>query len=130
MYIFSRLKLQSGPVVGAYLGSNPNVDWRWVEWLILILTGISILCVLLFALETFPPRILYFKALAFRKLTGDPRFKTAQEAVGTTSASTLLKRSLTRPFILALEPIVIAFTIYMVIAYIILFTFLDGYVST
>lgn len=115
-----------GPVVGAYIGYADSVSWRWAEWVVLILDGAVILILLLFKAESFAPRILYYKARQLRKLTGNPKFMTAHEAEHTTLRA-LLSKSFFRPFVLCLEPIVLAFTLYLVIVYVILFTFLDGY---
>ncbi|KAI0490098.1 major facilitator superfamily domain-containing protein [Xylaria cf. heliscus] len=116
-----------GPVVGTWIGNGPNLTWRWVEWLTLIMTGFSIVLLFLFKRETFAPRILKIKASAFRKYTGNARFMTSKEASDTSDIWPILKRSFGRPFLLCLEPIVMSFTVYMTINYIILFTFLDGY---
>ncbi|KAK5086133.1 hypothetical protein LTR70_000229 [Exophiala xenobiotica] len=75
--------------------------------------------------DTRAPASMY-KARHLRKLTGDDRFKTVVEAAGHSFAKGL-KANFTSPFILALEPIVLLFTLYLAVVYIILFTFLDGY---
>ncbi|KAI0187331.1 benomyl/methotrexate resistance protein [Xylaria flabelliformis] len=116
-----------GPVVGTWIGNDPDLTWRWVEWLTLILTGSCLVLLFLFKRETFAPRILKIKAAAFRRLTGNPRFKTSKEASDASDIWPILKRNFGRPFILCFEPIVLSFTVYVTINYIILFTFLDGY---
>ncbi|KAI0424402.1 major facilitator superfamily domain-containing protein [Xylaria sp. FL1042] len=116
-----------GPIVGTWIGNKPDLTWRWVEWLSLILTGFCIVILFLFKRETFQPRILYFKAAAFRKYTGNSRFKTSTEASDASKIGPILKKNFYRPFLLCFEPIVISFTLYLAINYIILFTFLDGY---
>ncbi|KAJ9296668.1 hypothetical protein DTO271G3_4867 [Paecilomyces variotii] len=118
-----------GPVVGAYIGQSPHIDWRWTEWVMLILNGLIITLLFLFKRETFGPQLLYYKARFFRQATGDPRFKTELEASGAVSVTTTLKRHFSRPWILAVEPIVIFMTFYLTVVYIVLFTFLDGYPS-
>jgi hypothetical protein len=118
--------LHAGPVIGAYIGYADSVSWRWAEWVVLILDGAVILMLLLFKAESFAPRILYYKARQLRKLTGNPKFMTTHEAEHTTLGA-LLSKCFFRPFVLCLEPIVLVFTLYLVIVYVILFTFLDGY---
>ncbi|KAI1314152.1 major facilitator superfamily domain-containing protein [Xylaria venustula] len=116
-----------GPIVGTWIGNKSDLTWRWVEFLVLILTGFCIAILFLFKRETFPPRILYLKAAAFRKYTGNNRFKTSKEASDAGKIKPILKQNFGRPFLLCFEPIVISFTLYLAINYIILFTFLDGY---
>ena len=81
--------------------------------------------ILLCKRESFAPRLLHYKASHFRKLTGNNKFKTAAEA-SHSSLGALLSKCFSRPFLLCTQPIVMAFTLYLVIVYIILFTFLDG----
>lgn len=92
----------------------------------LIADGLVIALILLAKRETLAPQLLLYKARHLRKVTGDDRFKTAAEADGH-SLSKVLKTSFSRPFILALEPIVLLYTLYLTVVYIVLFTFLDGY---
>lgn len=91
----------------------------------LIFDGIIIFMVVVAKEETLAPRLLKYKAHYFRKLTGDHRFKSEVEAKGE-SLGNILYHGFSRPFILALEPIVLAFTLYLTVIYIVLFTFLDG----
>lgn len=115
-----------GPVISAYIGYTGVVSWRWSEWTMLMFDGLIIFSVVALKQETLAPRLLKYKAAYFRKSTGDNRFKSEVEAKGHSLAQ-VLKTSFSRPFILALEPIVLAFTIYLTVIYIVLFTFLDGY---
>ncbi|KAE8829798.1 hypothetical protein PTNB73_06232 [Pyrenophora teres f. teres] len=116
----------SGPVIGAYIGYEQDINWRWTEWITLIMIGVVFTLILLFKRESFAPRLLHYKASHFRKLTGNNEFKTAAEA-SHSSLGNLLSKCFSRPFLLCTQPIVMAFTLYLVIVYIILFTFLDGY---
>lgn len=117
-----------GPVIGAYIGYSPHIDWRWTEWIMLVTDGLVIVLVLLFKRETLAPQLLKYKARHFRQVTGDQRFKSEMEAAGHTIGK-VLKTNFSRPFILAIEPIVLSFTLYLTVIYIVLFTFLDGYVK-
>jgi len=115
-----------GPVIGSYIGVTGVLSWRWSEWIMLI--GVGLVIVLIFAAkkETLGPQLLRYKARHFRELTGDKRFLSPADAQGH-SFATVLKTNFSRPFILALEPIVLLFTLYLTVVYIVLFTFLDGY---
>ena len=95
----------------------------------MILIGATFALILLCKKESFAPRILHYKAAHFRKLTGNMKFKTAAETMHT-STGDLMKKCFLRPFLLCTQPIVMAFTLYLAIVYIILFTFLDGYVHS
>lgn len=112
--------------MGAYVGYSKHISWRWTEWLMLISDGFVIAILFVFKQETFSSQLLYYKARFFRQATGDARYKTALEASGTASIASTLKRNFSRPWILVKEPIVLAFTLYLTIIYIVLFTFLDG----
>lgn len=92
----------------------------------LIFDGFVIAMIFIFKRETFSGQILFYKARFFRQATGDQRFKTELEASGSAAIGPTLKRNFTRPWILLKEPIVLAFTLYLTIIYIVLFTFLDG----
>lgn len=115
-----------GPVIASYIGVTGVLSWRWAEWIMLLTDGLVIALILVAKKETLAPQLLMYKARHLRKLTGDDRFKTVAEAAGHSFAK-VLKTDFTRPFILALEPIVLLFTLYLTVVYIILFTFLDGY---
>lgn len=115
-----------GPVIGAYIGQTGVLSWRWAEWIMLITDGLIIALTLIGKEETLSPRLLKYKAYYFRRLTGDARFKCEADLHGKTLTQ-VLTTNFSRPFILALEPIVMAWTLYLSIIYIVLFTFLDGY---
>lgn len=112
--------------MASYISVTGVLSWRWADWIILITDGLVIVLVVAFMRETLAPRLLLYKAQHLRNLTGDKRFMTETEAEGE-SIGDILKTNFTRPFILALEPIIFLFTLYLTIVYIILFTFLDGY---
>lgn len=115
-----------GPVIGAYIGYTGVLSWRWAEWIMLIFDGLVIFLVVVGKEETLGPRLLKYKAYYFRQLTGDHRFRCEADLHGK-SLGQVLKTNFSRPFILALEPIVMAWTLYLSVIYIVLFTFLDGY---
>lgn len=115
-----------GPVIGAYIGYTGVLSWRWAEWIMLITDGLIMAMVIIGKAETLGPRLLKYKAYYFRKLTGDDRFRAEVELHGLSTVQ-ILKKNFSRPFILGAEPIVISWTFYLSVIYIVLFTFLDGY---
>ncbi|KAK9248083.1 major facilitator superfamily domain-containing protein [Lipomyces tetrasporus] len=115
-----------GPVMASYVAFGSLSNWRWAEWISLIIAGLVLVLVLLFMPETFGPLILQWKAQEIRKLTSDERYKAELEVTHRT-LSMRMKIALTRPFVMATEPIVILMTLYITVLYIVLFTFLDGY---
>lgn len=115
-----------GAVMGAYIGPSQAVSWRWTEWTILILSGVIIALVVGFMPETYPPLLLRWKAKHLRTITGDGRYRSEHEIVSATLFSRL-KVSMTRPFRMLPEPIILAMTVYLTVVYIVLFTFLVGW---
>ncbi|CZR54256.1 related to mfs-multidrug-resistance transporter [Phialocephala subalpina] len=113
-----------GPVIASYVVNLGS--WRWAEWIILIISALVLSIVVLFLPETFPPLLMAWKARHLRHETGDDRYR-AESEITQTSLWSRLKISLTRPLVLALEPIVLCMTIYLSVLFIVLFTFLDGY---
>jgi MFS family permease len=115
-----------GAVMGAYIGPSTLVSWRWVEWTTLISAGLVLVLVMLFMPETYGPLLLQWKAAHYRSITGDDRFRSAHE-VGNATLFSRLRVSMTRPFLMLTEPIIIAMTLYITVVYIVLFTFLVGW---
>lgn len=115
-----------GPVIGGWIAQS-SLSWRWVEWITLIISGAVLAMVVLFQPETYPQKLLKWKAEHIRAVTGDDRYRAAIE-IRQESLTRRLKRALYRPFLLtAREPIIILIALYLTVIYIVLFTFLDGY---
>lgn len=115
-----------GAVIGAYIGPSDIVSWRWTEWTMLIASGLVLVLVLLFMPETYGPLLLQWKASHYRRITGDDRFRCEHEIIDATLFSRL-KVSMTRPFLMLAEPIIMAMALYITVVYIVLFTFLVGW---
>lgn len=117
-----------GPFIGGFITGSPNLSWRWCDWITLIFSGLILALVLLFLPETYAPVLLKWKAKHLRELTGDHRYR-AEIEVRETSFLQRMEVALIRPFVLTVtEPIIILIALYLTVVYIILFTFLDGYV--
>ena len=87
--------------------------------------GAAFVLALLFMPETFAPELLRWKAQHLRKVTGDARF-VAQIEVGA-PLSQRLRENVKRPVVFwTTEPIVIFLGLYLVLIFVINFSFLNG----
>lgn len=115
-----------GAVMGAYIGPSTSVSWRWTEWTTLMLSGVIVVLVFLLMPETYAPLLLQWKAKHLREATGDTRFRSEHEIIKSTLFSRL-RISMTRPFLMFTEPIILAMCLYLSVVYVVLFTFLVGW---
>ena len=115
------------PMVGAWIGQSTALSWRWTEWVILLMGGISAFLIVFFAPETYSPTILSWKATILRQATSNPKYRSDHELRLEPLWSRLL-HSTWRPFdMLVHEPTIVLFTIYLTILYVVSFSFLTGY---
>lgn len=100
----------TGPIIGGFVFQY--LGWRWCNWLVLIVAGVSIV-MMLTVKETYAPTLLQQKAAKLRKETDDPRWWCRYDAK--VSKVELIKTNMSRPFILAAtEPILWAANIWYV----------------
>nr|POE46902.1 putative efflux pump kojt [Quercus suber] len=115
----------ASPVVGAWI-SQTGVDWRWTEWIAVLLSGSTLFLTLFFLPETFSPILLSWRAKHLRDLTGSNRFKAELEL-----KDSLLKRLQTaflRAFhMITREPTVMLLGGWLVGEYLVVFGFLQGF---
>ena len=90
--------------------------------------GIVFAIVFLLLPETHSAVIQAWKAKQLRNVTSDDRYQAPSELTNVTFWHRLA-HSLTRAFVLGIEPIVIAISVYLTIIWSVLFIFLDGYPS-
>ncbi|CAK7233151.1 hypothetical protein SCUCBS95973_008497 [Sporothrix curviconia] len=103
-----------GPVAGGFLASAKG--WRWVFWLIVIISGFLSTVFFFSMRETYAPLLLESKAARLRKETGNPLLRSKLDAG--LSPRDYFKRGIFRPLkMLAFSPIVLIFAIYMAIVY-------------
>ena len=115
-----------GPVVGGWIGQS-NLSWRWTEWVTLIGAGIILITVVLLQPETYAPILLKWKAIHLRRVTGDDRYRGEIE-LRETSLPARLMLAMYRPVVMLIqEPTIFLFSLYLTVAYIIIFTFFTGY---
>lgn len=117
------------PTPGVFVAEAHAVSWRFVDWMTIILAGIALSLFVLCTPETYSPILLHWKAKQLRRLTGDPRYRAPLE-FKRVSFLRRLAHAMYRPFVLfATEPIIMVFAVYLSAIFIILYTFIAGYVS-
>lgn len=120
-------------VPGSFISESERTrhatSWRWVDWSTIIFAGTLLALIALFMPETYSPILLRWKAKQLRRLTGDNRYRAPLEFKRVSFAHRI-SHSLHRPIQLFwTEPIIMVFTFYQAIIYIILYTFSAGFVA-
>ncbi|OTB04269.1 hypothetical protein M426DRAFT_165762 [Hypoxylon sp. CI-4A] len=114
------------PIAGGWIVSNPNLSWRWTEWVTLIISALAFLVSFFFLPETYLPVLLDWKAKHLRLITGDNRYVSEHA----TSSSFIGRLKHVGPLpakFLTQEPVVAVLGGYLVLLYVLLFTFQSGF---
>jgi len=116
----------TAPIAAGWIISNPNLGWRWCEWVTLIISTAAFIIALLFLPETYLPVLLHWKAEHLRRVTGNSNFVSehAQKASIFTRLKKTLPMSIT---FFSTEPPIAVLGGYMSLIYILLFSFLSGF---
>ncbi|KIK62083.1 hypothetical protein GYMLUDRAFT_42522 [Collybiopsis luxurians FD-317 M1] len=102
-----------GPVYAGWVEVNQRLQWRWIQWIEMIITAVYLLVMPLILRETRSSVILMKIVKKMRKETGDQRYRTRIEDERT-RLSTLIYISCTRPIhLLATEPVVASFSLWI-----------------
>lgn len=107
-----------GPIIGPVVGgvTTDALGWRWVFWIIAIISGVLSSVFLVFSGETYAPVILERRTRRLRKETGNPRLRSKLDAG--LSPSDYFKRGILRPFkMLVFSPVCIICGIYVGLVY-------------
>lgn len=114
--------------MGGFITESKVLDnWRWTEWVTLIMSRLALVLLVGLMPETYPNTLLRWRAKHLRTVTGDGRFRASIE-VRSEGFLRWLKRALYKPFLLTFrEPIIGLIVLYLTVIYIVLFTFLDVY---
>lgn len=103
-----------GPVAGGFLADAKG--WRWVFWVLVILSGTFSIVMFLFARETYAPVILQRRTERLRKETGNDMLRSKLDTG--LSPGDYFKRGIVRPMrMLIFSPLCIVFAIYISIIY-------------
>lgn len=115
------------PVVGAAIGYNPHMGWRWILYVEALVAAFSCGVAFLFLPETYGPVLLERKAVRLRKETGDDRHWHPHELERVT-LQTVVSKHLSRPLrMFFTEPIVTCIALYASFVYGLIFLALEVY---
>ena len=106
-----------GPVVGAALAVNPNLGWRWTEYVEAMWVAVVLVFALIFMPEVYPPVLLKRRARQLRRETGDDRYWHPHESQ-TITLNNIVTKYLARPLrMLLTEPMVTCLACYASFVY-------------
>lgn len=113
-----------GPVCGGYLSQAKG--WRWIYWVLAIVSGTASTIALILLRETYPPVILARKAARLRKETGNEALRSKLESG--ISHKERFRLAIFRPMkMLVLSPIVASLCWYTAVAYGLLYLLFTTY---
>ncbi|KZT25364.1 MFS general substrate transporter [Neolentinus lepideus HHB14362 ss-1] len=117
-----------GPVLGGFIGQS-RLGYKWADWITAIWALALLVVMILWLPETFAPALLKMKSAAIRRATNNPAYLSPTERHRMqVSFAHDFWRTMARPFILpVLEPIVLLFSLYMTVVYIVLFGSFEAY---
>ncbi|KAL6916908.1 hypothetical protein ACHAPO_006749 [Fusarium lateritium] len=114
------------PIASGWIVQNERLGWRWTNWVTLIISGAAFLIAFFFLPETYFPLLLAWKAKELRRATGDQRYISNHEQQP--SFWEQLGKTLPLPAtFFRTEPVIIVLGLYLVLLYILLFSFLSGF---
>ncbi|GBE86348.1 MFS general substrate transporter [Sparassis latifolia] len=115
-----------GPVASGWIEQNRHLEWRWIQWIHVIFSGVFVLLNLTLMKETRASVLLVRLAKKMRKETGDHRYRARVEDERA-SLTTLIYISCTRPiYLLITEPVVLSFTLWIGFVWGILYTMIES----
>jgi len=115
-----------GPIISGWIEVNPHLEWRWIQWIHLMLSGVFIVVAIVFMKETRSSVLLTRMARKLRKRTGNHRYRARVEDERA-SLKTLIYISCTRPiYLLLTEPVVTSFTLWVGFAWGVLFVLVES----
>ncbi|KAK4160887.1 major facilitator superfamily domain-containing protein [Cladorrhinum sp. PSN259] len=112
-----------GGVLGGFILRGTG-SWRWLAWIMAIAAGLTSLASIFFLHETYAPFLLRQKAAGLRKATGDVRYCSESEKMGSAPHSSyrVVLRTMTRAVkMLFTSPVCAAMSLYMAVIYGILY---------
>lgn len=109
-----------GPIVSAAVVAQSWLGWRWTEYLTGILQSFIVLMAVIFIDESYPPKLLLYKAQRLRHDTGNYALHTNHEEWNV-SVAEMARKFLIRPIQLLCTPICLLVALYASFCYGILY---------
>lgn len=101
-----------GPIIGGFIA---EISWRWIFWILAILSFINSAVAILFLEESYGPMLLAKKA---KRIAAERKIKTQSAFYDSRTLRQRIYRGITRPIrILFTQPIVFSMAIYMALIY-------------
>lgn len=116
---------KTGPIIAAAAVGQPYLGWRWSEYLTGILQLVVLVIAAIFVDESYPPKLLVYKARRLRHETGNWALHARFEEWDV-SVAQLSKKFLVRPIQLLCTPICFLVALYASFCYGILYMQLGG----
>ncbi|KAL7904626.1 major facilitator superfamily domain-containing protein [Trichoderma velutinum] len=114
-----------GPIVSAAVTEQSFLGWRWTEYLTGMLQAVFLLIAVIFIDESYPPKLLVYKARRLRHESGNWALHAKFEEWDV-NVKDLCKKFLVRPVQLLLTPICFLVALYASFCYGILYMQLGG----
>ncbi|KAJ5183128.1 MFS general substrate transporter [Penicillium capsulatum] len=102
-----------GPVVGGFLAQAKG--WRWIFWILTILSGFTTILCFICLRETYSPVLLERKAGRLREQTHDPLYQVKGRS--SQNLGPLLMAAVTRPTRMLVNPIILGTSLHMAVMY-------------
>jgi MFS family permease len=114
-----------GPIVSAAFVADPSLGWRWTEYFTGIIQGAILVVDIIFIDETYPPKLLVYKARRLRHETGNWALHAKFEEWDVSFVQ-LCRKFLVRPVQLLMTPICFLVALHASFCYGILYMQLGG----
>ncbi|KJA28007.1 hypothetical protein HYPSUDRAFT_51464 [Hypholoma sublateritium FD-334 SS-4] len=115
-----------GPIFAGWIEMNSKLEWKWIQWIQMIICGAYVIILFFFMKETRSSILLTRIAKKLRKNTEDHRYRARVEDERA-SLKTLIWISCTRPVhLLFTEPVVLGFSLWIGFSWGILYCLIES----
>ncbi|KAG2144597.1 major facilitator superfamily domain-containing protein [Suillus clintonianus] len=115
-----------GPMIAGWIEAKPSLEWRWIQWIHALISGVYFISALVVMRETRSTVILAQMARQTRKDTRDGRYRARSEE-NKPSLKSMIAISCTRPLrLLFTEPTVQSFSLWIGFVWGVLYYLIDS----